>query len=93
MKRGLLLAFILVCPSAGFAQAVTDNQIAEIIVRDSRAAYYARGHPCACPDDRARNGSRCGARSAYSRPGGASPYCYILDVPKSKIDEYRARHR
>ena len=31
---------------------------------------------CDCPYDRAKNGSRCGSRSAYSRPGGRSPVCY-----------------
>ncbi|MEP7452723.1 SH3 domain-containing protein [Phyllobacterium sp. SB3] len=31
---------------------------------------------CDCPYDYARNGSRCGGRSAYSRPGGRSPICY-----------------
>lgn len=31
---------------------------------------------CDCPYDYARNGSRCGGRSAYSRPGGRSPVCY-----------------
>jgi len=95
MKRVLFLALSigLVWPSTGFAQALSDNQIAEIIVRDSRAAYHATGRPCACPDDLARNGSRCGGRSAYSRPGGASPLCYVTDVPKAKIDEYRARGR
>ena len=31
---------------------------------------------CACPYDRASDGSLCGARSAWSRSGGASPVCY-----------------
>jgi hypothetical protein len=48
---------------------LTDQQVAEIIVRESRQSYYRTGHPCACPEDLARNGSRCGKRSAYSRPG------------------------
>ena len=30
---------------------------------------------CACPYDTAADGSRCGARSAWSRPDGASPNC------------------
>jgi hypothetical protein len=75
------------------ARQPTDTQIAEIIVRESREAYYATGHPCACPEDRARNGSRCGARSAYSRPGGASPKCYVSDVSKAEVEAYRTTHR
>lgn len=38
-----------------------------------RSPYYGT---CDCPYDRASNGSRCGGRSAYSRPGGRSPVCY-----------------
>src|SRR5713226_4918054 len=80
----IALSFLWPCLSFGQTQ-LTDQQIAELIIRDSRQAYYATGHPCACPEDRARNGSRCGGRSAYSRPGGAEPYCYVTDVPKEKI--------
>lgn len=32
---------------------------------------------CDCPYDLMRNGRRCGARSAYSRPGGRNPVCYF----------------
>lgn len=31
---------------------------------------------CPCPYDLDVNGNQCGARSAYSRSGGASPICY-----------------
>jgi hypothetical protein len=65
--------------------------IAAILVEESRKAYYATGHPCACPDDLMRNGRRCGGNSAYSRRGGAQPYCYGSDVPLSAIEKYQAR--
>lgn len=98
MHRNLLhLTALCILLSFGTAysqpapRTLTEQQIAEIIVRESRDAYHKTGRPCACPDDLARNGSRCGARSAYSRPGGADPYCYISDVPKAKIDAYRSR--
>lgn len=32
---------------------------------------------CSCPYDKASDGSRCGARSAWSRSGGETPYCNI----------------
>lgn len=32
---------------------------------------------CRCPDDRTRNGSRCGSRSAFSRAGGKGASCRI----------------
>lgn len=34
---------------------------------------------CDCPYDRKRNGARCGGTSAYSRPGGRAPACYVGD--------------
>lgn len=44
---------------------ITDQQIAQRIIQDSRNAYYATGHPCARPYDYACNGNACGGRSAY----------------------------
>jgi hypothetical protein len=32
---------------------------------------------CDCPYDRKRNGHRCGGSSAWSRPGGRSPVCFV----------------
>jgi hypothetical protein len=60
--------------------ALTAAAIAAIIVQASRDQYHAGGRPCACLDETARNGSSCGGRSAYSRPGGAAPLCYPSDV-------------
>jgi hypothetical protein len=71
--------------------ALTAAAIAAIIVQASRQAYYATGRPCACPDDTMRNGRACGSKSAYSRPGGAAPLCFVSDVPPSMIENYRSR--
>jgi hypothetical protein len=68
---------------------LTAAAIAAIIVKTSRDQYYATGHPCACPNDLMRNGRACGGRSAYSRPGGASPFCYPTDVTAGMIETYR----
>jgi hypothetical protein len=93
---GALLSSLWLVPGAVAQPAPkpqpSDQQIAETIVRESRQAYYRTGHPCACPEDLARNGTRCGKRSAYSRPGGAEPYCYVTDVPAAEIARYRATH-
>jgi hypothetical protein len=70
----------------------SDDEIAKAIIQQSRQEYYATGHPCACPDDVMRNGRRCGNVSAYVRPGGAEPLCYVSDVTKGMIDTYRAKH-
>jgi hypothetical protein len=68
----MMLGVILVSASAfALAPALTDNEVRQKIIQESVAAYLGTGHPCACPYNSARNGSSCGARSAYSRPGGA----------------------
>lgn len=54
---------------------------------NSKPKAAAKGTPlrdayvgtCDCPYDRKRNGARCGGTSAYSRPGGRSPVCYVGD--------------
>jgi hypothetical protein len=71
--------------------ALSAAAIAALVVAASRNAYYATGHPCACPDDSMRNGKKCGSRSAYSRPGGAAPLCYVQDVTATMIEAYRQR--
>jgi hypothetical protein len=86
------LIALSVLPALAFEETPTDQQIIDFLIRQSRQAYYATGHPCACPEDHARNGSLCGGRTAYIRPGGAKPLCYSKDVTKAAIDAYRARH-
>ena len=71
--------------------ALSGAAIAALIVKQSRSAYYATGRPCACPDDLTRSGRSCGASSAYSRPGGASPKCYPSDVSEREIEDVRAQ--
>jgi hypothetical protein len=73
--------------------AITDDAIADIIVQSSRNKYYATGKPCACPFDKARDGTSCGRRSAYSRTGGADPLCYRSDVKPWMIAQYRQQRQ
>src|SRR5258708_22930906 len=65
----LFLALIL---SAGTAlgkeqenSLASDAAVKKAIIADSLSRYPG---PCPCPYNVARNGSRCGKRSAYSRP-------------------------
>jgi hypothetical protein len=74
------------------ARDLSDMEVRAEIVKNSVAAYKATGHPCACPEDRARDGSRCGKRSAYSRPGGAEPLCYPTDVTDGMVLDWRNAH-
>jgi len=70
--------------------AKTDEEIKQAVISESIAGY--RGN-CPCPYNTDRAGHRCGARSAYSRPGGASPVCYAKDVTQKMVDDYRKKHR
>ena len=88
----VILTLVYGSASAQYAAKLSDAQIATLIIKASRDAYYRTGHPCACPDDLTRNGSRCGGRSAYSRPGGAAPKCYPKDVTAAEIVAYKAAH-
>ena len=68
--------------------AKTNAEIKQEIIKQSIASY--RGS-CPCPYNVDRAGRRCGARSAYSKPGGASPICYEKDVTQKMVDENRRR--
>ena len=92
MHRLSAVALLVVGTIPATGETLSVQQITEQIIHESRSAYYASGHPCACPDDLTRNGSMCGRRSAYSRPGGAAPKCYPQDVTESDIAAYKAVH-
>jgi hypothetical protein len=91
-----LLAVFIVLPIGNAeprdAAALTDSEIRQQIIQESLAAYLATGHPCACPYNLARNGSSCGGRSAYSRPGGAAPLCYPSDVTDGMVSGWKHKH-
>jgi hypothetical protein len=88
-----LFAVLLVLVSFGTAvdakSPLTDDQVRREIITQSVNDYLATGHPCACPYNSARNGSACGGRSAYSRPGGAAPLCYPKDVTDGMVASWR----
>lgn len=83
----LALAAVLASPPIG-AQRASDDDLRRQMIEDSIRAYSGN---CPCPYNLARNGSRCGNRSAYSRPGGASPLCYPEDISQAMLDEYKRR--
>lgn len=83
------VALLLIAQTANGA-AETNDQIRQKIIQQSIAAYPGN---CPCPYNVARNGSRCGGRSAYSRPGGRSPLCFPTDVTDAMVQEYRKKQR
>jgi hypothetical protein len=73
----------------GFAQrAASDDEIRKMMIEESISGY--RGN-CPCPYNLASNGSRCGGRSAWSRPGGAKPICYENEIADQMIADFRRR--
>jgi hypothetical protein len=82
------MLLIFVVPSAGSALP-SDDEIKQQIIAESIASYPGN---CPCPYNLARNGSQCGGRSAYSRPGGYAPICYPDDVTDRMVKDYRHQH-
>jgi hypothetical protein len=93
MKLPIRLVLIVALLGSAWAQTTqkrkTDAEIKQAIISDSIASY--RGN-CPCPYNTDRAGHQCGARSACSRPGGASPICYEKDVTQKMVDDYRKKH-
>ena len=66
---------------------LSERKIAPQAIAPASPATLAIGSPireavqgsCDCPYDIDRKGRSCGSRSAYSRPGGSSPACYVGD--------------
>lgn len=80
------IAFVTSSAALGKGPAISDTQIKENIIKESIAEYPGT---CACPINRARNGSSCGKRSAWSKAGGYSPICYKDEVTKEMIKAWR----
>ena len=67
----------------------TDVAIKKAMIRESIESYPGS---CPCPYSTARNGSRCGKRSAYSRAGGYETLCFESDITKDMLKEWKAAH-
>jgi hypothetical protein len=65
---------------------LSDATIVQRIIAQSIAGYPGS---CPCPYSRDRGGRRCGARSAYSKPGGYAPICFAEDVSRDMIAAFR----
>ena len=56
----------------------------EQMIRESIANYPGK---CPCPYSIMSNGNKCGKRSAYSKPGGYEPLCYVSDITGEEISK------
>lgn len=90
MNSRWIVGLMLCLPACVLAKpALSEAQIKQEIIRESIEAYPGR---CPCPYHTDRAGRRCGQRSAYSRPGGEAPVCYVQDVTPDMVAAWKARH-
>ena len=59
----------------------TYSKTPEQMIQESISKYRGK---CPCPYSIMSNGKKCGKRSAYSKPGGYQPLCYLSDVTGKK---------
>lgn len=89
--RALLLACLSLTAYDATAKKTqtSDDEIKQLLIEASISGYSGN---CARPYNSARNGSQCGGRSAWSKPGGAEPLCYKEDVPEEQVEAWRRAH-
>jgi hypothetical protein len=89
ISKLIFIGLSLLYSSIVFAKSpLSDAEIKQQIIRNSIASYPGN---CPCPYSGASNGSSCGRRSAYSKPGRYDPICYPSDVTPEMIRQYRKR--
>ncbi len=84
--RFVTVLLALYSPFCFAKESPSANQIRQLLIKQSIQSYPGN---CPCPYNLARNGGRCGGRSAYSRPGGYSPLCFPADISDAMVDRYR----
>ena len=62
----------------------------EEMIKESIANYPGK---CPCPYSIMSNGKKCGKRSAYSKPGGYEPLCYVSDITGAKNNSVRIQEK
>lgn len=85
VKCVLLIGALLVLTVSSAVEA-SDEGIKKEIIRESISKYPGN---CPCPYNLDKAGRKCGKRSAYSKPGGYSPVCYVSDVTKKMLEDYK----
>ena len=78
------LSYLLLLIVIVFYCNQTFSKTPEQIIQDSISQYPGK---CPCPYSIMSNGKKCGKRSAYSKPGGYEPLCYVSDILKKKNSE------
>ena len=93
MKRlfFLVLAAPLLWSATVQAQRYGDDEIRNMIIRDSLAQFGPQD--CPCPYSYTWNGQQCADKSLYNqRTRRQDLYCYPNDVTYREIEQYRRYH-
>ena len=93
MKRLFLLCIAapLLWSANVQAQRYADDEIRNMIIRDSLAQFGSTD--CPCPYSYGWNGQQCANKSLYNqRTGRRDIFCYPNDVGYREIEEYRRFH-
>ena len=72
--------FAVVFLVSSLSQAKTPKQM----IKESIANYPGK---CPCPYSITSNGNKCGKRSAYLKPGGYEPLCYVSDISGEEVSK------
>ena len=87
-KLIFVLSIILTFPAIAKSN-MSDAEVKQQMIHESIASYSGS---CPCPYNTASNGSLCGRRSAYTKPGGYAPLCYDSDITSQMVKQYRGRN-
>lgn len=87
MARAMAAGILFAGGSALANSSVSDEAIRLLMIQNSISSYPGA---CPCPYSVMRNGSQCGKRSAWSKPGGRSPLCYPTDISDGMVKKYRS---
>jgi hypothetical protein len=94
MKNKFLIYLVMLLVGFSAVEAadhkLSNKQIKRKIINESIENYYGN---CPCPYNTAKNGSKCGKRSAWSRAGGESPICYDSEISAEMIKEWKLEHQ
>ena len=81
MKDTLMIRIINVFIILFLIVSISKAKSPEEMIKESIANYPGK---CPCPYSIMSNGKKCGKRSAYSKPGGYEPLCYVSDITVAK---------
>lgn len=90
---GLVLLTLLVDTTRAqhIDSTLSDRQIIANILKECRELYLRSVGPCACAEDRLREGTRCN-KAVKDLPPSFKPFCSRKDVTLQEVSMYRMQN-